>query len=103
MLAMPLAVMAGARAAVRKYGARMLVASATSNALSTACRADGRGHDDETGARSLSRSGRLPGQTEHEKSCLADANATNAGCLSLRSMQDGARLSRARSAFTNDM
>jgi hypothetical protein len=90
------------QAAVRKYGARIFVASAASNALSTACRAGGLGHDDETGARSLSRSGRLPEQTEHEKSCSADASAAaNAGCRSPRSMRTWARFSRARSAFTN--
>jgi hypothetical protein len=62
-----------------------------------------RGHDDETGARSLSRFGRLPEQTQHEKSCSADASAAaNAGCRSLRSMRTWARFSRARSAFTND-
>jgi hypothetical protein len=67
-------------------------------------RADGRGHDDETGARLLSRSGRLPEQTEHEKSCSAHASAAaNAGCHSLRSMRTWARFARARSAFTGDI
>jgi len=52
----------------------------------------------------LSRSGRLPEQTEHEKSCSADASAAaNAGCRSLRSMRTWARFSEARSAFTNDI
>lgn len=70
--------------------------------MSTACRVDGRGHDDETGARSLSRSGRLPEQIDPEKSCSADASAY-AGCRSLRSLRTWARFSRARSAFTDDI
>jgi len=73
-------------------------AAALLTRMATACRVDGRGHDDETGARSLSRSGRLPEQTEHEKSCSADA-----GCRSLRNMRTWARFSRARSAFTDDI
>src|SRR6267154_1471995 len=72
--------------------------------MSTACRVAGRGHDDETGARSLSRSGRLPEQIEPEKSRSADARvAADVGCRSLRSLRTSARFSRARSAFTEDI
>ena len=91
-------------AAVRKHGARMFVASAASNALSTVCRADGRvtmmkpvlGHYLALVA--------CRRQEEHEKSCSADASAAaNAGCRSLRSMRTWARFFRARSAFTHDI
>jgi len=79
-------------------------AAALLTRISTAGRVDGRGHDDEAGARSLSRSDRLPEQAEHEKSCSADASAAaNAGCRSPRSMRTWARFSRARSAFTDDI